>query len=87
MCKESWGAGTCVCGRIIQFQEQHWPHCPMNPDNLNKVDRGQVEQRFTKAELAGIARHGPMRDEPVRKVRGKGSRKPDNAKSKSKAKR
>lgn len=83
MSKETSAGHVCMCGQRIVFNEQHWPHCPVNPVNLKGRAKKVVESKFTKAELATIATHGPMRDEPVRKQRGPGK----SAKSKSNARK
>jgi hypothetical protein len=86
MSKEAYLGQDCACGQRIQFMEYHWPHCPANPANLAKTQEGRgvlsrVEARgFTKSDLATIATHGPMRDQPVRKMHGVGSRKPKGGK-------
>lgn len=71
-------ATRCACGGTFAFMEQHWPHCPMNPANLGKSAYGAgthllktLQAKFTKAELATIAQHGPVRDEKIGR-RGKG---------------
>lgn len=82
MSKESGSreAGTCACGQTVAFPEYHWPHCPMNPVNLGKHAKAEpqgigarlltsLQAKFTKAELASIASHGPVKDEKLRSNR------------------
>lgn len=59
MSKETFGATACACGQLIQFIEQHWPHCPANPKNLDKHTLAKIEEKFTPRELAIIRSHGP----------------------------
>lgn len=77
MSKESASreAHVCVCGGTFAFMEYHWPHCPLNPDNLTGIARVEIEKKFTKSELAQIAVHGPMRDQKIRRGKrtGKGA--------------
>lgn len=82
MSKEQFTAQKCACGQMIQFMEYHWPHCSANPVNLTGKAKVHMASVFTKSELAVIATRGPMRDEPVRKLHGVGSRKRANAKPK-----
>lgn len=78
MSKETWGATKCACDQMVAFPQYHWPHCKSNPDNLRGTAKVAIEARFSKAELASIATHGAMRDQPVRNMRGVGKRKPTN---------
>lgn len=57
------------CGLPFAFFEYHWPHCPVNPDNLSKPMLQEMEQQFSKSELAQIARHGPVADKRIGKKR------------------
>jgi hypothetical protein len=75
MSKETRHAVPCACGIVFAFQEYHWPHCPFNPENLSGTLKVGMESRFTKAELAGIANHGPVADKQIAKRRpGRGKR-------------
>lgn len=74
MSKETSDASPCACGQMIVFHEQHWPHCPANPDNLDSVTRSSMEARFSKSELAIIASHGPIHDRPIRNRRLAGAK-------------
>lgn len=76
MSKETNGreATKCACGGVFAFPQYHWPHCPMNPVNLDKTEEGRRVQRhvtakFSKGEIAAIAAHGPVRDERLRSRR------------------
>lgn len=55
----------CGCNFPFLFPEYHWPHCPNNPDNLTGAAKTYMESRFTKAELATIAKQGPVKDEKL----------------------
>jgi hypothetical protein len=61
---------------VVAFPEYHWPHCEMNPANLGKMSVGHallksLQAKFTKAELAQVAKSGPMADKPIGKKRSK----------------
>lgn len=54
------------CKLRFAFPEQHWPHCPGNPNNLTGAVKVSIEKLFSKSELAQIASHGPVADKPIR---------------------
>lgn len=70
-------ATTCACGGVFAFMQYHWPHCDMNPLNIAKMPgseksgslHSRLRAKFSKAELAQIASHGPVRDEKLRSRR------------------
>lgn len=59
------------CDGSFAFPEQHWPHCPGNPNNLEGSIKKAIESKFTKAELALIANHGPVADKRISRKRSK----------------
>lgn len=64
-------AHVCICGQRMLFQDYHWPHCKLNPNNLAPSVVKNLP--FTKGELAKIAMHGPQADQHTSKRR-KGGR-------------
>jgi hypothetical protein len=58
----------------MAFPMYHYPHCDLNPNNLDAPTRAHMERVFTPTELAVLATTPPPPNPTQRRAKKKGNK-------------